>query len=124
MAIAVKQQAAVPPGKHEGIITTAVETTKVFDPAKGPEDVVEISIQPKWKKDEHTETIPVSVIFTPVLNGISALSKLLARLKVPHPQTGDQWQADSLSGTRVTFVADHNKDGFVRVDKDSIRAAE
>lgn len=120
MAISVKKQAAVPDGQHRGVIISAEETTKIFDGAKGPEPVVEIVIQPAWRQDAETETLPVSVSFSPVLNGLSALSKLLARLKV---EPGASFEVNTLNGTEVEFTVKRNANDFVNVAKDSIRLA-
>lgn len=122
MAIIAKRQAAIPPGQHKGIIVNAHETTKVFDPAKGPEETVEIVIQPAWRQDPQTETLQVSALYSPVLNGLSGFSKLLQRLG-KHPQDGAQYDVSDLIGLEVVFTAEHNSAGFVRVVKDSVRAA-
>lgn len=122
MAISVKSQAAVPPGAHTGIIVSAEETKKVFNPQKGPEDTIEIVIQPRWRKDDATETLPVQASFTPVLNGLSALSKLLRRLDA-HPTDGEAWEPSTLVGTEVAFSTKRSERDFVQVLKDTIRAA-
>ncbi|MHB1059777.1 MAG: hypothetical protein ACYC0F_18030 [Rhodanobacter sp.] len=124
MAIEVKKQAAIPPGSHKGIIMDALETTTIFDPAKGPEPVVEIIIQPAWRSpDPAAETLPVNVSFPPKLNGLSALSKLLSRLDMT-PQPGTQWTPNVLHGVEVEFRSTQTDKGFVKVDKDSITAAK
>lgn len=120
MAITAKQQAAIPAGQHKGVIVNAAETSKVFDPSKGPEDTVEITIQPGWRKDPSTETLQVSCLFSPVLNGLSAFSKLLQRLEM-HPADGEQFDVARLIGREVVFTAEIGASGFVRVVKDSIR---
>ena len=119
MSLKVKKQAAIAAGKHTGIIIDCRETQKVFDGAKGPEDVIEVVIQPSWKKDADTETIPVAVSFSPVLNGLSALSKFLARIK--REPDGESWEPSSIVGTEVAFTAAIKND-FVNVSKDSIVA--
>jgi hypothetical protein len=122
MALKVQKQAAIPAGNHQGIITRAHETTKVFDPAKGPEPVVEIVIQPAWKQQGY-ETLPVAVVFSPVLNGLSALSKFLGR--IGQTPTSDEFVIESIEGTEVLFTAKvkTGSDGFVQIEKDSIRKA-
>lgn len=122
MPIKAKRQAAIPPGKHGGIIVEAHETTKVFDPQKGPEEVVEIIIQPEWREADGVETLQVAVLYSPVLNGLSSLSKALERLG-QHPAEGESWDPASLAGTEVTFTA-VQKGGFVNVNKDSLTKKE
>lgn len=122
MALKAKKQAAIPEGSHTGVITGARETTKVFDPEKGPEETVEITIRPDWKSEDGAETLPVSVVFSPILNGLSALSKLLDRLDLEVPD-GANWNPHELTGRKVSFVSERSKTGFVRVLKDSIKAA-
>jgi hypothetical protein len=121
MAMKMQKKAVIPAGPNSGQIIAARETTKTFDQAKGPEPVVEITIQPDFKVEGAT-TLTVSVIFTPELNGLSALSKLLDRLDIEVAE-GASWDPSSLNGTKVAFVAETNKNGFVRVVKDTIRAA-
>lgn len=122
MAIVAKRQAAIPPGDHRGVIVEAMETTTEFAIGK-PEPTVRIVIAPAWSQDDRTETVPVAVNFSPNLNGISALSKLLGRLGVAHPEAGVEFDVGSLVGIEVAFSADHNARKFVQVDKDSIRKA-
>lgn len=122
MGILVKNQAAIPNGTHKGLITEARETTRVFDPLVGPEQTVELVIQPGWRKDDKTETMPVTVNFSPILNGLSGLSGLLDRLKVPVTD-GESFEPSTLAGREITFTATRNAKGFVRVHKDTIRAA-
>jgi hypothetical protein len=121
MALKMSKQAAIPDGAHTGAISGARETTKVFDQEKGPEEVVEITIRPDWKDENGGATLPVSVVFSPSLNGLSALSKLLERLDIQVPD-GANWTPHELVGRKVTFVAERTKGGFVRVLKDSIKA--
>ena len=122
MAIMVKKQAGVPDGPHTGVIINAEETTKVFDPAVGPEASIEVTIQPAWQSPDGAETLPLNVLFSPVLNGLSALSLFLKRLGM-EPENGIAWEPTSLIGVEVQFVAHHAPNGFVRVNKDSIKAA-
>lgn len=122
MAIEVKKQVAVPDGKNTGTITACRETTKNF--GKGPEPVVEVIIAPDHRGPNGETTFDLNVVFSPVLNGESALSKLLERLEC-HPADGQKWQPSSLVGERVSFVVSRKKeDGsdarFAHVYKDSI----
>jgi hypothetical protein len=121
MALKMEKVAAIPAGPHAGIITQAHETTKVFDPSKGPEGVVEIVIQPKWNKPGH-RTLPVSVVFSPNLTSLSALAGFLGRIGV-NLEDGADFIPASLEGTEVAFTAETKKDGFVVVVKDTIRKA-
>lgn len=119
MALKAKLQAAIPEGAHKGVISGARETQKDF--GNGPEDTVEIVITPDWKDPNGRQTLPVAVVFSPVLNGLSALSKLLERLDKEVPE-GASWTPAEVVGTRVSFVAEKAQNGFIRVLKDSIRA--
>lgn len=123
-----KKQTACPEGVQLGRISAGRETTKDFgkkDPTTGRpivEPVVEIVIQPDYKV-EGSETVPVSVIFTPVLNGLSALSAFLQRIG-KEPEEGADFNVSTLAGTRVRFEAKRQDNGFMRVLKDSITAAQ
>lgn len=121
MAIMNKPQAAIPAGPHTGQIVSATETSKDF--GKGPEQVVEVVIMPAWRQDAETETLPVAVTFSPVVNGISALSKFLNRLAL-HPKTGAAFEPTTLVGVKVNFTAGRTERDFVRVNKDSISRAK
>jgi hypothetical protein len=121
MAIVAKRQAGLPAGAHTGVIIKAEETKKVFEPSRGPEPTVEITIQPKWKAAEGVETLPVNCLFSPSLNGLSGLSKLLNRLGA-HPKDGDSWDPSELLGTEVAFTSEVSAEGFARVNKDTIRS--
>lgn len=121
MAMKMEKVAAIPAGPHTGIIIQCHETTKVFDPTKGPEPVVEVVIQPKYQKAGH-RTLPVSVVFSPTLTSLSALGRLLGRLGA-EPADGEDFVPASLEGTEVAFTAATKPDGFVVVQKDSIRKA-
>ena len=120
MALKKTTLARLPEGKHNGVITNAEETTRTFDPQKGPEEVVEVTIQPGWTNDDGHHAPAVSVTFTPVLNGLSALDSLLERLGQT-PDDGAEWEPKSLIGTEVSFVAVHSGN-FTNVKKDSITA--
>src|ERR1041385_1101720 len=85
MAIIAKRQAAIPPGEHRGIVIEAMETTTEFSPGK-PEPTVRLTIQPDWEQDEKTETVPVSVNFSPVLIGSAPLARRLGPLGLPPPE--------------------------------------
>lgn len=123
MGIKQTSQAAIPAGPHKGVIIGAELTTRVFDSAKGPEPVVEITIQPAWKQpDTNAETLPVTASFTPKLNTLSSLSKFLKRLDVKVPE-GEEWNPESIIGREVAFTAQRTDKDFVRVLKDTIRAA-
>lgn len=122
MAIVTKKQAAIPVGEHEGMIISAVETTKIFDGSRGPEPVVEITIAPAWRQDATTETLAVSFVYSPVLNGLSGLSKFLQRLNA-HPADGETWEPSVLLGLKVRFKAGLTDRKFIQVDKDSVRLA-
>lgn len=121
MALKMKNVVAVPAGNQTGIITQCHETTKVFDPTKGPESVVEVVIQPKYQKEGH-ETLPVAVVFSPSLNSLSALGRFLSRLGVSL-RDGQEFVPQSIEGIEVAFTAANKPDGFVVVNKDSIRKA-
>jgi hypothetical protein len=121
MGIEVSNMAPLPDGRHTGIIIGAEETTKVFDPSKGPESVVEFTVQPGWKAETGADTLPATFVYAPVLNGISALSRLLKRLGV-HPASGEVWEPSSLIGVEISFVT-FTKRGFVTVNKESIQPA-
>lgn len=110
--------AAVPAGNQRGIITQCHETTKVFDPHKGPEPVVEIVIQPAWNKPGY-RTLPVSVVFSPNLSSLSALGRFLSRLGVDL-KDGAEFVPASIEGTEVAFTTSNKADGFVVVAKDTI----
>lgn len=113
--------AAVPAGNQRGIITQCHETTKVFDPAKGPEPVVEVVIQPAWSKPGY-RTLPVAVVFSPKLSSVSALGRFLTRIGVELKE-GQEFVPQSIEGTEVAFVSATKDDGFVTVGKDTIRKA-
>lgn len=121
MAMKMEMVAAIPPGPHDGIISRCHETTKVFDPSRGPEAVVEVVIQPKWQKEGH-RTLAVSCVFSPSLSSVSALGRFLGRLGVVLAD-GQEFIPESLEGTRVAFTASTKADGFVVLNKDSIRKA-
>lgn len=122
MAIEVTKQARIPVGRHNGIIIAAEEKKTVFDAARGPEPTLEIVIQPAWRDPNGGETLPVRVSFSPVLNGLSALSKLLARIE--REPKGGAWEPTDIIGTEVTFTAKLTDRDFINVDKDSIRAPD
>jgi hypothetical protein len=119
MALKQRKQTACPEGVQLGRISAARETKKDF--GKGPEPVVEIVIQPDYAV-EGAETVPVSVIFSPTLNGLSALSQFLQRLGKEPPEGAD-FNVATLGGTRVRFEAKRQDNGFMRVLKESITAA-
>lgn len=121
MALKYVKKAAIPAGAHKGEIIAARETTKVFDQEKGAEPVVEVTIQPEWKSPDGAQTMPVSVVFTPELNGLSALSKFLDRLDM-EPEEGTDWSPSLLNGQKVAFTSEM-RNNFVRVLKDTIRKA-
>jgi hypothetical protein len=122
MAMKMEKVVAVPPGTHNGIIIRAEETTKVFNHTEGPEPTVEIEIQPSFKKDGY-RTLPVAVVFSPVLTSVSALGKFLARLGIEVPD-GEDFNVRDLEGREITFECEAKRDGsgFIVVKKDSIRA--
>lgn len=122
MAIKARKMSAIPNGNHTGSIVGAQETTRVFNPDKGAEEIVQITIAPDWRPDDGSEVLPVTVSYSPTLNGLSALSKLLARLD-REPKDGEAWEAESLIGTNVAFSARRNDRDFVTVMKDTLRAA-
>ena len=119
--------APLPDGQHTGEITNCEETTVTFDPAKGPEEVVRITMQSDAVHPDGLEYMSVSAIFTPNLNGVSALSRCLDRLG-RHPEDGEDFDAAACVGTRVSFTTklDEKDDGnaFTNVAKASIRAIE
>jgi hypothetical protein len=122
MAIRVDKACRLPAGSHTGIIVRAKETTKTFDKDKGAEEVVEIVIAPDYVAPDGALPPQTSVLFTPVLNGISALSEFLARLGV-EPKEGTDWKPATLEGTKVAFRSEV-RNGFAWVDKSSIQAVE
>lgn len=119
MALTMEKVAAIPAGAHTGIITRCHETTKAFDPHKGPEPVVEIVVQPKWAQEGH-RTLAVSVVFTPTLSSVSALGRFLSRMGVVL-EDGQEFVPQSLEGMEVAFTATRKADGFVVVTKDTLR---
>ena len=119
MSLKMERKVAIPQGSHKGEIIAARLTTKTFDPIKGPENVVEITIAPAYKV-EGAQTLNVSVIYAPELNGLSGLSKFLERMDIEVPE-GQEWDPASLHGRKVAFTS-KTVDGFVRVLKDTIRA--
>lgn len=127
IALTQRKQVACPEGSQTGIITAGRETTKDFgkkDPTTGRpmvEPVVEFVIQPDYKV-EGAETIPVSVLYSPTLNGLSGLSGFLQRIG-KEPAEGATFHPASINGTRVRFDVKKQDNGFVRVLKDSIVAA-
>ena len=121
MAMKMEKVVAISPGPHVGIISQCQETTKVFDRSKGKENVVEITIQPKYQK-ESFRTLPVSVVFSPSLTTLSALGRLLGRLGV-NLEDGADFVPQSLEGIEVAFTAESKEDGFIVVLKDTIRKA-
>lgn len=116
----VANNAVIPDGDHKGVIIGSELTTKVFDPAKGPEPVLAVTIQPAYQ-EEGKETLPIQVVYAPVVNGISALSKMLAR--IGHAPTGASFDETSIIGTEVRFSAAQNDRGFVVVAKASLTKA-
>lgn len=122
MSLKYERKAVIPAGAHTGEIIAARETTKTFDERKGAEPVVEITIQPAWKAPDNAAVLPVSVIFTPELNGLSALSKYLERMDM-EPEEGANWDPAVLNGKKVAFTAEKQPNGFVRVLKDTLRGA-
>lgn len=121
MGMKMEKVAVIPAGQHRGIITQCRETTKTFDPSKGPEEVVEVTIQPKHEKQGH-RTLAVNVVFSPALNSVSALGRFLARIGV-NLDEGAEFVPASIEGTEVAFESTTKPDGFVVVKKDSIRKA-
>lgn len=119
MSLKVTKEIAIPAGKHRGIITGADETTKVFDPQRGPEGVVEFTIQPSFKKEGY-QTRAISFTVSPSGSTLGAFAKLMARLG--HP-IDDLPEADPkvAIGTEVEFEA-VVKDDFVNIKKESVRA--
>jgi len=118
MGLKMRRQVAIPAGQHFGKIVNAEETSKTFDQKKGPEPVIEITIRPAYRV-KGAETLDCSVIFTPVLNGISALSHLLERLEIDVPE-GEYFDPKALVGMEVAFESGIFND-FVRIEKRSIQ---
>lgn len=118
MALKAKRQASVPAGVHKGVIAAARETSRDF--GKGAEPTVEIVIQTDYKDPSGAETLPLAVNFSPILNGLSALSKLLERLDM-EPEDGADFNVGTLANKRVAFVVEIQDNGFPRVVKDTIR---
>lgn len=116
MAIKMHREVAVPEGKNTGIITAARETTKDF--GEGPEASLEILIKPDYKV-EGARTLDLSVLFSPVLNGMSALDGLLDRFHI-EVNEGETFNVAVLKDKKVSFVTKRNAKGFVQVQKDSI----
>lgn len=119
MSLRKKTQVAIPAGEHSGKIVMCEETSKTFDPEKGPEPVIEITIRPEYSV-KGAETLDVSVVFSPILNGLSALDKLLQRLEIA-VKDGEYFDPKQLVGTQVEFSSAISPTGFVRVDKSTIR---
>lgn len=122
MALKMKKIAALPEGEHRGIITAAEETTKVFDPAKGPEPVVAVTIQPAFKDADGVGCGTVSVTYSPSLNGLSGLSLLLGRLNFGL-RDGDDFEPSEIVGTEVLFSCKRSPNGFVNIEKGTVRIA-
>lgn len=118
MALVQKSIATIPAGdNHTGQIVRAEETTRDF--GQGKEPTVEIVIQPDYQEKGKT-TQPVTVNFSPSLNGVSGLSRLLHRLKVNTPKEGESFDVGTLVGVQVRFASEINENGFVRVKKNTI----
>lgn len=122
MAIKVENQATLPDGHHTGVITECEETTVTYDPQKGPEETIRVVIHPAYTDPEGRAVLDVAVNFSPVLNGLSALSNFLERIGQA-PEDGSEWEPTSIIGTEVQFDCKHNDNGFVTIAKNSIRAA-
>lgn len=120
MGIIAKKESIVPTGTHNGKIVDCRTKEVVFDPEKGEETVVEVTIQPAFKTADGSPVLPLSTIFTPNLNGLSGLSKTLNRLGL-HPKEGEEWEPSHLIGTPVSFTVETGRNGFQRIVKDSIR---
>lgn len=120
MSIVMKKQAAVPDGEHRGIIVEAIETKTDF--GAGPEDTVRITVAPEWQADERTETLPLAVNFTPSLNGLSGLSRLLGRLGITVDE-GKEFKPQTLEGMEILFTARKNAKNFTQIDKETMRRA-
>lgn len=121
MGIKVTQEAVIPAGKgHRGFIMEARLDERTFDRNKGPEQQVVVTVQPVWRQDDSTKTLAIEVLYSPKLNGLSSLSQLLSRLDLA-PKAGSEWEPSTLNLVEVVFDTMLSKDGFVKVDKDSIR---
>lgn len=120
MPIEVKNLKQIPAGNHKAIIIDAKIIDKTFKHEKGPEQVLEVTIQPE--QPEEGIYNPVSVNFTPALNPLSALGSFLVRLGVaPDWESASSWDETSLIGREVTVnIAMNGR--FPQALKDSIRA--
>lgn len=118
MAIEVTKATRLPAGTHQGIISAAHMTQKTFRPEEGPQSVLEVVIQPAPVDGVDVE--PLGVIFNPVINGLSALSGLLENLGM-HPAEGETFEESALDGIEVVFEAKENANGFMTIQKDTIK---
>lgn len=122
MALERKMAVALPQGAgHRGMIVSAKETETDF--GGGKEATVLVVIQPAFKDKDGTQALPVNVNYSPTLTGkpgapLSALAKLYDRL-------GMDWDSEvaDLEGTEIVFDAKAKANGFLQVDKESIRPA-
>lgn len=121
MPVIAKKQVAVPPGSHTGTIVDCTETQIEFDPKKGYQPAIVVTIQPDYRV-EGAETLGIETTFSPVLNGMSVLSRFLTRLGA-HPKEGAAWEPADIIGTKVAFTTT-NVNGFARIVKDSMRPTD
>lgn len=121
--IVAHKQVLVPDGHHRGIVYK-METKKTdFKNGDGPQDTIEMTIQPDYKPANGGEVLSLRVSFSPSLNGLSDLSHMLERFKL-HPVDGADWDPESFEGTEIEFDVEKNQKGFLSVDKKSIRPAK
>lgn len=124
MALTNQPKAKLPEGGAHGVIVEARETEKTFGEGREPEPVFEIVIQPDGPDPRSgLEYFPVSVLYTPNLNGVSALSNQLARLGIELGD-GEVFHGSSLTGIAVAFDVEHTENGFVKALKDTVRLRE
>lgn len=121
MPIEVKNLQRIPEGSHKGIITQAAIVSKVFKPHVGPEQTLEVVIQPQQPESGAYNALTVN--YGVSMNPLSAIGVLADRLGVaPDFEAVSVWDEASLEGIEVTFDIQY-KGQFPNVVKDSIRKA-
>lgn len=123
MAIERKLAVALPPGKgHRGIIMAAEETETDFGTGV-KEATARITVQPEYADKDGTRALPLSFNVSPTLTGkpgagLSALARLYDRL-------GLSWddELSEMEGLEIVFDATAKANGFLNIEKDSIRLA-
>lgn len=120
MALEVKNLKTLPAGKHTGIILNSEVKDMDFRDGKGLQSRLEWIIQPKNPKDGVYPML--TQLFTPEVNPLSNLGKVLAKLGLEPDYSKDtSFEETSINGTEISFVVMYEKDNqFPRIAKDSI----